>query len=1442
MKGQIRKKILAFSLSAVVLLQVVPLESVEAEEVITLQTTPGSYSIENTYTGGNCEFDGLESSADGGDLVSFTVSPATDYYLAQVRLVQEQGVNNEVTYTVLEPDSQGVYSFEMPEGDVEIIADSISIVWDGTIDLTWYDAQEDTFELSYGAQLAGAAALVNGLFNDFPIQETETTIEGTSGYWPWLDEDGHPYGTDDSYYHVFHDTGTYSDNDNCDTTVVGDLNLITIKQGYKSSGVNLVQSTGVYWYSDIDFTDKTILLTCDINMGGVCSDFENKNDGTSWSGPNFMPIGGSFVSYVDNGCTRSSNTYNGNFDGQGHIIYNLYCSRHVNTYFGDCQGIGIIGECGCIDSSDSSKWRKLTIENLAIDGYINANRCVGGILGRNGVTTSTTVSNCINFARVEGTDAKGCGGIVGGGFSSIYVNNCANFGYISEEYNKGAGGIIGYSEGTTRNCYNLGYVAGLGTGNEDAASAIGMDYGGAYWYNNYYLKDSSTSESYPGIYASSLKGENANIIAGTEFCFAESSYDLANKVSGTGRCFAYSDEEKVSTNMADALKRVHSIGSELEALDATGIPIPRVFLVNAEVATATAITATGTPVTEYYEGQTFNDNDSFVVKVTYSDQTSEQVEDYTVTYQNGDYFKEGDTYVTVSYEVDGISFSQNITVTVHEDELDSLKLITSATNTLYCLGETFDTDGLIVRAYYISGRTEDLEVEDYSYSPMDSLSTEDEKITISYTYKNMTLSEDIWIDVLSTRAPNVHITSDTEERTVDIYQENDLLWFANQVSINRYPAENAELMNDITVTGEEAKFLPVGDQKAVSYEGTFDGNGYSITFEDEISDAVNRNAFIYSLSGTVENLTLKGSVSGGKYTAAFAACIDGGTITNCINEMSVSSTGNDVGGIAAVLRDGGKIIQCMNRGVVRSTGNYVGGIAGDVTGDGCEIKQCITTSASVVTGSAIVGGIAGRINSDQCLVTESLNFSKVNASCSSYDSSYSCGGIVGTLQNGSITKSVNKGEVASVCAMTGGVAGIASNSQTILECYNTATVSLTGTNNSPCIGGVAGMIATAKTGKTNIQNCYNTGTINLGSNTTSYHGALIGRGGGLDGVSGNYALALADTQLIVSSKTVSDANGKFWESTMDMQTVPAGTYVAIKTGVQKNAPLLLWQTESSWDEVYAELLAESENANELNDLAYLVRCHSTSAIDDSYQDKIQSMIETEQEALVQETIAAIDAIGTVTASSKQAIVQAANLYGSLSSDYTVEITNYDILENAMRQYKKITASYHITFQANDSTSAKATLSFTTLTVGYDKALSKLPTAKRSGYTFDGWYTKKSGGSKVSITTKITEDTTYYAHWTKVNVAKTKVKSIKSGKKKLTVRIKGVSGAAGYQICYSLKSSMKGYKTVTITGNKTVLNKLKAKKKYYIKVRAYKLDSKGNKVFGKWSVKKVKKTK
>ncbi len=52
-----------------------------------------------------------------------------------------------------------------------------------------------------------------------------------------------------------------------------------------------------------------------------------------------------------------------------------------------------------------------------------------------------------------------------------------------------------------------------------------------------------------------------------------------------------------------------------------------------------------------------------------------------------------------------------------------------------------------------------------------------------------------------------------------------------------------------------------------------------------------------------------------------------------------------------------------------------------------------------------------------------------------------------------------------------------------------------------------------------------------------------------------------------------------------------------------------------------------------------------------------------------------------------------------------------------------------------------------VTVVYNNSVS-MPTAKRQGYTFDGWRTERNGGTHYTNSTRITKNVTLYANWTK----------------------------------------------------------------------------------------------
>ena len=69
--------------------------------------------------------------------------------------------------------------------------------------------------------------------------------------------------------------------------------------------------------------------------------------------------------------------------------------------------------------------------------------------------------------------------------------------------------------------------------------------------------------------------------------------------------------------------------------------------------------------------------------------------------------------------------------------------------------------------------------------------------------------------------------------------------------------------------------------------------------------------------------------------------------------------------------------------------------------------------------------------------------------------------------------------------------------------------------------------------------------------------------------------------------------------------------------------------------------------------------------------------------------------------------------------------------------------YTVTYNANGGT-----VSGTSKSVTYNAQYGTLPTPQRAGYSFLGWYTAKTGGSKITETTivKITSNQTIYAQW------------------------------------------------------------------------------------------------
>ncbi len=125
---------------------------------------------------------------------------------------------------------------------------------------------------------------------------------------------------------------------------------------------------------------------------------------------------------------------------------------------------------------------------------------------------------------------------------------------------------------------------------------------------------------------------------------------------------------------------------------------------------------------------------------------------------------------------------------------------------------------------------------------------------------------------------------------------------------------------------------------------------------------------------------------------------------------------------------------------------------------------------------------------------------------------------------------------------------------------------------------------------------------------------------------------------------------------------------------------------------------------------------------------------------------------------------------------------------------------------------------------------------RKGYLFRGWYTGSNYKTRVTkLTAGRTKSITLYARWSRVTTGKTAVISAKNLKGRMArIKYRRTAGASGYRIYYSLKKSMKGARSVYARSTSVTLKKLKKNRTYYIKVRAYRKDSTGRKVYGRYS--------
>ena len=161
----------------------------------------------------------------------------------------------------------------------------------------------------------------------------------------------------------------------------------------------------------------------------------------------------------------------------------------------------------------------------------------------------------------------------------------------------------------------------------------------------------------------------------------------------------------------------------------------------------------------------------------------------------------------------------------------------------------------------------------------------------------------------------------------------------------------------------ELSWIPIGTSYTNRYQGTFDGNGKTISnlYINATSD--DTGFFGYAEKGSIKNITFDNATvksTGNQFTGILAGFEELCIIENIKTLANCSVEGkDDVGGIVG--RASGDIGNCENHAMVKGA-FYVGGIVGDYRNSGKSIISC--ANYGVVTGTEnSVGGIAGYFGS-----------------------------------------------------------------------------------------------------------------------------------------------------------------------------------------------------------------------------------------------------------------------------------------------------------------------------------------------------------------------------------------------------------------------------------------------------------------------------------------------
>lgn len=932
----------------------------------------------------------LVPGAAAAERVTGTLERRAGYDLASVRCELADG---SYFFASVEETAAGyAYAFDRPAGTYTVRPEYFSTtVWDGAVDISWYDASQTAFYLDTPAKLAGLAALVNGQVDagtpDYRIKGDRSELVSTRV---------------DDYLLV----GAGGDNQ-YGTVHVGD--------------------------AAHDFSDKTVYLTADLNMGGSS---------------NWTPIGGLYPMDRANTERVIAAYFNGTLDGQGHRITNLFCDRYAEKGYAYSQGVGLIGHMGDLYDGEAAPETDPAVRNLSVSGSIYGRRMVGGIVGRTGsIPTGIYLENCANHASVKNTDSKGVGGIVGAGWSEGAIVNCYNTGSVTTGYACPAGGICGSNSGLDiYNCYNAGVIDSNGS---QRGRAIGGHNNGSYTVSDcYYLEGCDDDPASNGWYSGTALSCVVSVTAmpkadmrsqklvdalncnGAAYAAVQGSYPVlaweaerspaAHTVRITqpeGGTVASDGGESVAFGTVLHLSNTPDIGWAFRTYTLNGETLTGPY------ATVTADAAVSGVFSRMTAGALYIENaPAFPITVkkdgtVMENGTARRVTDYPVA--DGDPLYEGD--------------------------------MLTATATL---AEGAEPEDL---SYVYNGKFR------YYFTFQDAAQTEKSTDTGKFTVTSRIASASLRLRATAYTTHKVWTQlaeTDWYTPSADSFTLTSARQLAGLAQLvkqgNSFAGKTVLLGADISLANDDKTFNRgvrwfdgIGSTQA-PFAGTFDGNGCRITEMTAESTGSGAALFLAADGAVLKNIRVSGTAKANGSAAGIAAQAKNTQFLGCVNEAAVTSTGEKAGGIAALLDGASSLTGCTNLGAVTGT-DGVGGLAGVVNDKESTLTGCVNRGAVTGNGAATgIGGVAGRIG-------------------------------------GSLLRCANYGAVTGSGWYLGGVAGacMTEGASSLTDCYSAGEVRNAHTYASSGTGGLIGYGNDYRA-----ENCFSYGAVSAAAGTA---GGLIGR-------------------------------------------------------------------------------------------------------------------------------------------------------------------------------------------------------------------------------------------------------------------------------------------------------------------------------------------------------------